>query len=187
MSQCECVEYDGYIWRGYPNSKRRSDRVYYKKTFKKQPKYLHRYIWEKYNGEIPKNCHIHHKNENYNDNTIETLVCLTVKEHKNEIIIGGIVIAVSVGACVGFKIVSDDKIKELAEKVAKNGKIALEALRLHIDGIDNDIFALQESIDRLDPESPINKFHKIPERLAKIEELELAKSAIMKRIAEIEE
>ena len=110
-----------------------------------------------------------------------------VKEHKNEIIIGGIVIAVSVGACVGFKIVSDDKIKELAEKVAKNGKIALEALRLHIDGIDNDIFALQESIDRLDPESPINKFHKIPERLAKIEELELSKSAIMKRIAEIEE
>ena len=110
-----------------------------------------------------------------------------VKEHKNEIIIGGIVIAVSVGACVGFKIISDDKIKELAEKVAKNGKIALEALRLHIDGIDNDIFALQESIDGLDPESPINKFHKIPERLAKIEELKLAKSAIMKRIAEIEE
>lgn len=110
-----------------------------------------------------------------------------VKEHKNEIIIGGIVITISVAACAGFKIISDDKIRELADKVTKNGKIALEALRLHIEGIDNDILLLRESIDRLDPESPINKFHRIPERLAKIEELELAKTSILKQIAEVEE
>lgn len=110
-----------------------------------------------------------------------------VKEHKNEIIIGGIVITVSVAACVGFKLMTDEKIKDLADKVAKNGKIAKEALRLHLSAIDNDIESIQDSIDRLDPESPINKYHKIPERYAKIEELILQKSAIMKQLAEVEE
>ena len=110
-----------------------------------------------------------------------------IKEHKNEIVIGGIAITISVAAYVGLKINYDYKIKELADKVAKNGKIAIEALRLHINAIDNDIFSIQDSIDRLDPESPINKYHKIPERLAKIEELKLVKSALLKQLADIEE
>ena len=110
-----------------------------------------------------------------------------IKEHKNEIVIGGIAITISVAACVGLKINYDYKIKELADKVAKNGKIAIEALRLHINAIDNDIFSIQDSIDRLDPESPINKYPKIPERLAKIEELKLVKSALLKQLADVEE
>lgn len=110
-----------------------------------------------------------------------------IKEHKNEIVIAGITITISVAACVGLKITYDGKIKELADKVAKNGKIAIEALRLHITAIDNDILSIQDSIDRLDPESPINKFHKIPERLAKIEELKLIKSALLKQLADVEE
>ena len=111
-----------------------------------------------------------------------------IKEHKNEIVIGGIAITISVAAaCVGLKNNYDYKIKELADKVAKNGKIAIEALRLHINAIDNDIFSIQDSIDRLDPESPINKYHKIPERLAKIEELKLVKTALLKQLADVEE
>lgn len=110
-----------------------------------------------------------------------------IKEHKNEIIIGGIAITVSVAACVGLKITYDSKLKELADKVTKNGKIAIEALRLHITAIDNDIFSLQDSIERLDPESRINKFHKIPERKAKIEELKLIKSGLIKQLADVEE
>ena len=110
-----------------------------------------------------------------------------IKEHKNEIVIGGIAITISLAACAGLKINYDYKIKELADKVAKNGKIAIEALRLHINAIDNDIFSIQDSIDRLDPESPINKYHKIPERLAKIEELKLVKTALLKQLADVEE
>ena len=79
------IEYDGFVWRKYPNSKRRSDRVYYKKLFikngKKTPVWLHRYIWEKANGEIPKGFVIHHRDGNPENNALDNLVCITQKEH----------------------------------------------------------------------------------------------------------
>ena len=109
-----------------------------------------------------------------------------VKDHKYEIIIGGIAITVSVAAYVGYKMTSE-QIEDLTNKVTKNGKIALEALRLHVERINNEIEIIQESIDRLDPESSINKYHKIPERYAKIEELILQRTAIIKQIADVEE
>lgn len=109
-----------------------------------------------------------------------------VKDHKYEIIIGGIAITVSVAAYVGYKMTSE-QIEGLTNKVTKNGKIALEALRLHVERINNEIEIIQESIDRLDPESSINKYHKIPERYAKIEELILQRTAIIKQIADVEE
>ena len=43
---------------------------------------LHRYIWEKYNGEIPKGYHIHHKDKNKFNNNIENLEMLTASEHE---------------------------------------------------------------------------------------------------------
>ena len=109
-----------------------------------------------------------------------------VKDYKYEIIIGGIAITVSVAAYVGYKMTSE-QIEDLTNKVTKNGKIALEALRLHVERINNEIEIIQESIDRLDPESSINKYHKIPERYAKIEELILQRTAIIKQIADVEE
>ena len=42
---------------------------------------LHRYIWEYYNGEIPKGYHVHHKDHNKNNNEINNLELLTKKEH----------------------------------------------------------------------------------------------------------
>lgn len=42
---------------------------------------LHRYIWEYYNGKIPKGYHIHHKDHNKNNNEISNLELLTKEEH----------------------------------------------------------------------------------------------------------
>ena len=43
---------------------------------------LHRYIWEYYNGEIPKGYHIHHKDHNKDNNELENLELLTKEEHR---------------------------------------------------------------------------------------------------------
>ena len=42
---------------------------------------FHRYIWEKYNGEIPKGIYIHHKDGNIENNNIENLESITSQEH----------------------------------------------------------------------------------------------------------
>lgn len=50
---------------------------------------LHRYVWEYYNGIIPKGYDIHHKDHNKNNNEIENLELLLkeehIKRHKKEI------------------------------------------------------------------------------------------------------
>lgn len=43
---------------------------------------LHRYIWEQYNGEIPKDYEIHHIDHNKDNNDISNLEMLTKEEHK---------------------------------------------------------------------------------------------------------
>ncbi len=42
---------------------------------------MHRYVWEKEKGEIPKGWDIHHLNEKKWDNRIENLECLPKAEH----------------------------------------------------------------------------------------------------------
>lgn len=82
---CESIEYDGYTWNRYPEARRRSDRVYYKRTFteggKVLAKYLHRYIYEQAYGAIPKGFHVHHKDGDPNNNALENLECLSAAEH----------------------------------------------------------------------------------------------------------
>lgn len=43
---------------------------------------LHRYIWQKYNGEIPKGFDIHHIDKNKDNNDISNLQLLTITEHQ---------------------------------------------------------------------------------------------------------
>ena len=42
---------------------------------------LHRAVWRFHNGEIPVGTHIHHKDENWDNNSISNLECLTRREH----------------------------------------------------------------------------------------------------------
>lgn len=42
---------------------------------------LHRYMWEKYCGEIPKGYEVHHKDEDKDNNEISNLELLTKKKH----------------------------------------------------------------------------------------------------------
>lgn len=80
----EFIEHNGIIFRRYPDSERRSDRVYLKKTINGKDAYLHRVIYEEVNGRIPKGMHIHHKDGNELNNSIENLELLTPAEHANE-------------------------------------------------------------------------------------------------------
>ena len=54
----------------------RGERYYSRGTHR-----LHRDVWIFYNGEIPKGCHIHHKDENTHNNNIENLEM--VESHKH--------------------------------------------------------------------------------------------------------
>ena len=65
------MEYDGINW--YMNSE-----GYYRN---KEYGLLHRYIWTKHNGEIPKGYIIHHDNEDKTDNTPKNLIAMTNSEH----------------------------------------------------------------------------------------------------------
>lgn len=42
---------------------------------------MHRYVWYCYNGEIPENCHIHHKDNDKANNSIDNLECVSAYEH----------------------------------------------------------------------------------------------------------
>lgn len=77
----EKVFFNGYTYRRYPNSKNASDRHYFKRSTKETALYLHREVWKFYNGEIPEGCHIHHKDGNTANNSIENLECVDPKEH----------------------------------------------------------------------------------------------------------
>lgn len=73
----EFIEYDGIRFyrdqKGYWLSGAIAGR--------KSPVRLHVYVWEKYNGEIPKGYHIHHIDMNTDNNEIENLAMLEEHEH----------------------------------------------------------------------------------------------------------
>ena len=45
---------------------------------------IHRYVWEKYHGEIPAGFHIHHKDHDKANNAIENLELIKASEHSKE-------------------------------------------------------------------------------------------------------
>ena len=110
-----------------------------------------------------------------------------VKEHKSEIITGTVcVVLTGTASLIGFKILND-KLKETNLKVAKNGNIAKRALRLHLDKALIERKDTVESIARLDPEVPINKFHLIPEREHTVASLDAFINYVLNEINECED
>lgn len=84
MPTVESVEYDGVMWHRYPESKRRSDREYFKRTPPDgRPVYLHRQVWEDNFGAIPDGWHVHHKDEDCQNNDPANLECLSPAEHRS--------------------------------------------------------------------------------------------------------
>ena len=77
------VEYGGVLWTRYPDSNRRSHRVYYQRHEKNKepPVFLHRRIYEDNFGPIPSGWHIHHKDGNTENNSPDNLQLLSPSEH----------------------------------------------------------------------------------------------------------
>ena len=71
------VLFNGKRWRRYPDSKRRSTRHY----FLWSNQILHRAVYEAFVGQIPEGFHIHHKDENTDNNDPENLEALSPEEH----------------------------------------------------------------------------------------------------------
>lgn len=110
-----------------------------------------------------------------------------IEEHKSEIITGTVcVVLTGTASAIGFKFFND-KLKDTNLKVAKNGNIARRALQLHLDKALIEKKDTVASIARLDPEVPINKFHLIPEREHKVENLDTFIEYVLKEISECED
>lgn len=73
--------YHGKRWTRYPRAIRDSDRNYYRRNIRNRTVYLHRYVWEQHNIDIPEGFHIHHIDGNYDNNDISNLQMLTPEEH----------------------------------------------------------------------------------------------------------
>jgi hypothetical protein len=69
--------FNGRKYYRYPESKRRTPRVY----FYNGKNYLHRDVWESIHGKIPEGHHIHHMDENPLNNEIENLECVSAHDH----------------------------------------------------------------------------------------------------------
>ena len=83
--QTETISYRGTNFIRYPESKNRTERVYYSGWVKingvqkKIRLHVYKYMCEV--GEIPKGYHIHHKNEDTLDNKTDNFELLTHKKH----------------------------------------------------------------------------------------------------------
>lgn len=78
MAESEIIAFEGIEYRRWPQSKRWSDRVYYRG---KNGKRLHVALWEHAHGPVPSGCVIHHIDRNPSNNRIENLECVGGKRH----------------------------------------------------------------------------------------------------------
>lgn len=73
----EEVIWNGKTYRRYPNAKQSSHRRY----FSCAGSFLHRDVWRGVHGTIPKGYHVHHKDGNPANNSIENLECISSHVH----------------------------------------------------------------------------------------------------------
>jgi hypothetical protein len=84
MPRVEIIEFNGVVFRRYPDSPIRTDRVYFtpKSSLRKQGMgRLHQEIWKAAYGEIPEGGHIHHRDGDPLNNSLENLECLDPRAH----------------------------------------------------------------------------------------------------------
>lgn len=82
----EVVEYKGIKFRRYPDSKRWSDRQYYRPgphIVARGVEALHREVWKDNFGPIPSGHHVHHKDGNTANNDPSNLECIPGPEHQS--------------------------------------------------------------------------------------------------------
>lgn len=81
MAVIESVWFNGVEYRRYPESDRRTDRVYYTATGGER---LHRAVWKAHHGTIPDGWHVHHADHDPLNNAIENLDCKPASDHLSE-------------------------------------------------------------------------------------------------------
>ena len=80
----ESVVFNGIEFKRYPEAKQPSHRWYFTPSQThcgNGVQSLHREIWKSHHGPIPKGMHIHHKDGNPLNNSIDNLACVTEQEH----------------------------------------------------------------------------------------------------------
>lgn len=80
--QSELIIFQGHKYRRYPESKHRTDRMYFQQAGGKG--FLHRHIWEYYNGHIPDGYHVHHIDENPLNNELSNLALVPMHTHLSD-------------------------------------------------------------------------------------------------------
>lgn len=82
----ETINFNGFRFHRYPNGKCESDRKYYRGWVRIDGKlvkvYLHRYMWELANGEIPEGYCVHHLDGDYNHNSLDNFALMRADEHE---------------------------------------------------------------------------------------------------------
>lgn len=77
--EIDVIVFDGREYIRYPKSKRWADRNYYRSSGRS----LHRDMWVSFHGSIPEGYHVHHKDGNPLNNTIDNLECLSSHDHQS--------------------------------------------------------------------------------------------------------
>jgi len=83
----ETIVYKGIVFRRYPDSPHRTDRVYFTPSGTHRArgvKRLHQEIWEDSYGPIPPGHHIHHRDNNPLNNDLANLECIPLGKHRSD-------------------------------------------------------------------------------------------------------
>ena len=78
----ETIDFNGHKYRRYPDSENYVDKTYFQRGGGKG--FLHRHVWEHYNGPIPDSCHVHHIDGDPGNNDISNLCLLTETKHLSD-------------------------------------------------------------------------------------------------------
>lgn len=80
----ETVEFNGIVFRRWPNAASRADRYYYapgKADRQRGIGRLHVEVWKAANGPVPKGWHVHHRDGNYLNNDLGNLEIVQLGRH----------------------------------------------------------------------------------------------------------